>query len=244
MDKKTYVVIQARMGSTRRPGKISYLFDNEAMLAYQIKRLKSYNIENIIVATSDDKKDDVTEDIVLNEGVECFRGSENDLIKRYYECSLKYNLETIIRVGGDDPLIDPDGINFLYNTYKNNPIYDFIYTSHKEGWIYGTAAELFTFNAIEKANTFASKSIEREHIIPYFKENEDIKKISLNAPKEIRRSDIYLSVDYQEDLDLIGQILRYFTSLNKRYSFKQKELVRLYDSGQLIINNRHLHNGF
>ena len=95
MDKKTYVVIQARMGSTRRPGKISYLFDNEAMLAYQIKRLKSYNIENIIVATSDDKKDDVTEDIVLNEGVECFRGSENDLIKRYYECSVKYNLKKV-----------------------------------------------------------------------------------------------------------------------------------------------------
>ena len=85
MDKKSYVVIQARMGSSRRPGKISYLFDNETMLAYQIKRLKSYNIENIIVATSDSVIDDLTEDIALNEGVECFRGPEHDLIRRYYE---------------------------------------------------------------------------------------------------------------------------------------------------------------
>ena len=66
----------------------------------------------------------------------------------------------------------------------------------------------------------------------------------LDAPSEIRRSDIYLSVDYQEDLDLIEQILKYFTSLNKRYNFNQKELVELYDSGRISIKNRHLHSGF
>jgi cytidylyltransferase len=244
MDKKSYVVIQARMGSSRRPGKISYLFDNETMLAYQIKRLKSYNIENIIVATSDSVIDDLTEDIALNEGVECFRGPEHDLIRRYYECGLNYGLETIIRVGADDPLIDPKGIVFLYDTYKKYSEYDLIYTSHKDGWIYGTAAELFTFDAIKQANKFAKESIEREHIIPYFKHAESIRKMMLDAPSEIRRSDIYLSVDYQEDLDLIEQILKYFTSLNKRYNFNQKELVELYDSGRISIKNRHLHSGF
>ena len=244
MDNKTYVVIQARMGSTRRPGKINYLFDGEPMLGYQIKRLKSFGIDNIIVVTSTEKQDDITEKIVLNNSIKCFRGSENDVMNRFYECALKYNIGTIIRVGGDDPLIDPDGIKTLYNEYKKNANCDLIYTSHENGWIYGTAAELFTFESLKKANSLSVDKFEREHVIPYYKNNENTNKMKLNASTEIKRKDIYLSVDYQEDLDLIEQILRYFTNKNKRYSFSQEELIKLYDSGELSINNKHLHSGF
>lgn len=244
MDSKSYVVIQARMGSTRRPGKINYLFDDEPMLEYQIKRLKNFGINNIIVATSEEKQDDITEKIVFDNGIKCFRGSENDVMNRFYECALKYNIDIIIRVGGDDPLIDPNGIKALYNSYKENLNSDLIYTSHEDGWIYGTAAELFTFESLKKANSLSVDKVEREHVIPYYKNNNSMSKIKLNAPHEIKRKDIYLSVDYQEDLDLIEQILRYFSTENKRYSFTQQELIELYDSGKLSINNKHLHSGF
>lgn len=243
MNSDTFVIIQARMGSTRRPGKINYNFDNEPMLAYQINRLKSYGIENIIVATTNEQNDDITEEIARKNNVKCFRGSENDVMKRYYDCALENNIKIIIRVGGDDPLIDPNGIKILYNTYKENSSYDLIYTSHKNGWIYGTAAELFTFKSLEKAVKLSKDKIEREHIIPYYKNN-SLRKMELNSSKEISREDIYLSVDYQEDLDLIEQIIRYFTEIGKRYSFTQDELIKLYDSGKLIINNKHLHSGF
>ncbi len=244
MDSKSYVVIQARMGSTRRPGKINYLFDGEPMLGYQIKRLKSNGINNIIVATSTEKQDDITEKIALDNGIKCFRGSEDDVMNRFYECSLEHSVDVIIRVGGDDPLIDPDGIKILYETYKKNLEYDLIYTSHENGWIYGTAAELFTFDSLKKANDLSNDEVEREHVIPYYKNNVNLKKMKLNSPKEISRKDIYLSVDYQEDLDLIEQILKYFSKKNKRYNFTQKELIKLYDSGKLLIDNKHLHNGF
>jgi spore coat polysaccharide biosynthesis protein SpsF len=241
---KCCVIIQARMGSTRRPGKINFLFNDEPMLAYQINRLKAFGIHNIIIATSQEKEDNITERIALNSNVTCFRGSEADVLKRFYDCSKTHRIDIIIRVGGDDPLIDPEGIKFLHDTYKKNQEYDLIYTSHQEGWIYGTAAELFTFDSLQNAHIMAKNPIEREHIIPYYKNNDSVKKMKLNAPKEINRKDIYMSVDYQEDLDLIKQILEYFTNKKKRYSFTQKELIKLYDSNKLIVTNKHLHNGF
>lgn len=244
MDSKCYVVIQARMGSTRRPGKINYSFDGEPMLGYQIKRLKSFGIDNIIVATSLKTQDDITEKIALENGVKSFRGSENDVMQRFYDCALEYNIEVIIRVGGDDPLIDPNGIKILYDTFREQTDYDLIYTSHENGWIYGTAAELFTFESLKKANKLSVDKVEREHVVPYYKNNHNVKKMKLDSPMEINRKDIYLSVDYQEDLDLIGQILRYFTIKGERHSFTQQELIELYDSGKLTINNKHLHSGF
>lgn len=238
------VIIQARMGSSRRPGKINYLFNNEPMLQYQIKRLQENGIDNIIVATSNIEKDDITEDIALNSNAKCFRGSENDVLGRFYECCLTNNVDIVIRVGGDDPLIDPNGIKQLISEYENKKTLDFLYTSHKNGWIYGTAAELFTFSSLKEANSITKCEFEREHINPYYRNNKDILKLELEAPVEIRRDDIYLSVDYQEDLDLVEQIIDYFTKENKRYSFTQKDLIELYDSDKLTINNKYLHDGF
>ena len=238
------VIIQARMGSTRSPGKINFLFDNEPMLVYQINRLKAFNIENIIVATTDQPQDDITEKLAFDCSVRCFRGSENDVMKRFDDCCKTYNIKNVVRVGGDDPLIDPEGIKKLIEIHKKNPDYDLIYTSHPAGWIYGTAAELITAKSLNKANMIAEDKQDREHIIPHYKKDKNMKKMMLDAPNDLHREDIYLSVDYQEDLDLIEQIVAHFTKNCKRYDFTQTDLINLYDSGRLKINNKHLHNGF
>lgn len=238
-----HIIIQARMGSTRRPGKINYLFNDEPMLMYQIRRLQSNGLKNIVVATSTEKSDDIVEQMVTEMGVTCFRGSEDDVLKRFYDCANMYQMGVIIRVGGDDPLIDPYGIQSLYEYYQKNNENAFVYSSHPQGWIYGTAAELFTFESLKQAHIEAKETSEREHIVPYYKKNK-IKTDSIVPSKKYQRDDIYLSVDYQEDLDLIEQIIDYFTKVKKRYTFTQKELIELYDSGTLKINNKHLHSGF
>jgi len=239
-----YVIIQARMGSSRRPGKINYMFDEEPMLVYQINRLKKNSISNIIIATSNEHQDDITEQLALSCNVLCFRGSENDVLKRFSDCCKKFNVKNVVRVGGDDPLIDPKGIKMLIEQHQENLDFDLIYTSHASGWIYGTAAELVNSKSIFFADITAKEKTDREHIIPFYKKNDKLKKMQLKASEDLHREDIYLSVDYQEDLELIEQIISYFTLNNKRYTFTQKELIELYDSNILNITNKHLHSGF
>lgn len=242
---KKAVVIQARMGSTRKKGKISYLFDTEPMLGYQIKRLKENGVNDIIVATSTETEDDLTESIALKSGVVCFRGDEKDVMGRFVQCTDAYDLDVVVRVGGDDPFIDPNGINALFSEYNFNPELDLVYSSHPSGWIYGTAAELITSNALNKAYNMTTSAFEREHVVPFIKENKCFKCKAISpANSDEIRPDIYFSVDYQEDLDLVGQVISYFTGRKMRYTFTQGDLINIYDSGMLSINNKKLHTGF
>lgn len=238
------VIIQARMGSTRRPGKINYHLIDEPMLAYQIKRLQTGGIKNIIVATTDLPIDDVTQAIAESVRIPCFRGSEDDVMGRYLACCREYDVKNTIRVGGDDPLLDPDGIKFLISTHSKRGD-DVVYASHPHGWIYGTAAELFSVEALSIACNETQDVVDREHVVRFLKQSNLFTKTAVQ-PEEVvlRRPDIFLSVDYQEDLDLIEQIVNWFDRKQNRYGFSQYELIDLYDSGNLTIKNKHLHSGF
>ncbi|APX91390.1 hypothetical protein BV394_15960 (plasmid) [Brevirhabdus pacifica] len=232
------------MGSSRRPGKIAALLQGEAMLAYQIKRLTGAGIRNVVVATSQTPDDDRTAEIARAAGVACFRGSENDLIDRYLQCARQFGFTEIARVTGDDPLVDPCCLPHLHKLHRAEGL-DAIFTTHPQGWIYGTSVDFITTKALERADHEARSDLYREHVIPYFKASDGLATAYASPPDpdEIR-PDIFVSVDYQEDLDLIAQILEIFTQEGRRYDFTQKDLIALFDSGRLEINNRHLHSGF
>jgi spore coat polysaccharide biosynthesis protein SpsF len=238
------VLIQARMGSSRAPGKISHKILGKEMLFHQISRLQKNNIKNILIVTSENKNDDVVENIANRCKIQVFRGSEDNVLERYYLAAKEFNIKNVIRIGGDDPLIDPVCIHSLIEQHKRNPV-NFIYASHKLGWIYGTAAELIEFEALEKANKIAISRLDKEHVVTFIKNNPQFTqaRISPRNKNEIR-PDIFLSVDYPEDLDLIDQILIFFNSRDVLYTFTQAELIELYDSEALIIDNRGLHEGF
>lgn len=238
------VVIQARMGSTRRPGKIAYSVCGHTLLEYQIKRLQVAGIDNIFVATTDLEADDLTEQITLKAGCKCFRGSENDVLLRYVKCAEHFKIKNIIRLGGDDPLADPLCIIKLIETQKNLKT-DFVFASHKYGWIYGTAAELIAYQALKKASEKALSPSDREHVVTYIRNCSDFSRIKISPDdKTLIRPDIYVSIDYPEDLSLVSQILEFFAPKNRLFNFTQKELVELFDSGILEITNKNLHHGF
>ena len=237
------VVIQARMGSKRCPGKINFPLIDEPMLSYQIKRLKAGGIRNIVIATTILEGDNVTELIATKNDVPCYRGSENDVLKRFVECCQFFNIENVIRVGGDDPLIDPNGIKILIKKHVSLDK-DLIYNSHRRGWIYGTAAELVKFKALKKAHDIVADGEDREHLINYLKRSKKFSRKAVQSRTKVRRPDIFLSVDYAEDLDLIEQIVKAFDKSGKRYTFSQEDIIELFDSGNLIVANKHLHSGF
>ena len=238
------IIIQARMNSSRAPGKIAYPHQGEPMLGYQVRRLQHAGFSRIFVATTVEDRDTVTMEIARSVGVPCFRGSESDVMGRYLACAELYNIDPIIRVGGDDPLIDPFGLKYLIMQHENTQA-DLVYASHSGGWIYGTAGELVTIAALKKAAELTADPQDREHVVSYLKRCDRFCSKRVSPPwVNLIRPDIYLSVDYSEDLHLINQIINYFSGIGRRYDFTQQELVTLYDSGTLEIRNRHLHSGF
>ncbi len=238
------VIIQARMGSTRYSGKIAYEISGKPMLWHQLQRLKQGGIENIFVATTLNDNDDITVAISHECGIECFRGDENDVMKRYIDAAEFFRVRNVIRVGGDDPLIDPKCITELIEVHRRNPV-DLVYASHKFGWIYGTAGELVKLEALKRAHALTQSASDREHVISFVKNSDRFSKIKAQPsdPREVR-PDIFLSVDYKEDIELVESIIKEFVTKQNKVFFTQRDVIDLYDSGKVNIKNKHLHTGF
>lgn len=238
------VIIQARMTSSRLPGKVMMDIDGQPMLRRQIERLVG-GLRDIpvVVATSVESSDDPIADLCLEISCDCYRGSLNDVMKRFILCAKNFDFSHIVRVGGDDPLIDPFCCMYLIDQFLNNSA-EFLYASHRNGWPYGCAAELISVDALNRAHRATKETIYLEHTIPYFFDHSDnFSMHKVFAPENLRRPDLFFSVDYQEDLDLVRKV--YKELLNKNPFFSMEEVIELMDANpDLKLLNAHLHDGF
>lgn len=228
---KTAIILQARMNSTRRPYKISSLFNDKPLLYWQIKRLqKNKYVSNIIVATTNLDLDDVTEFIAKQAGATVFRGEVDDVMKRYIEAAEYNKVKNIIRVCGDDPLVDPKCIEMLYQEIElnNNNI---ITASHNKGWLLGTSAEAFSLKNLKKSYNIASIE-EKEHVVLNFYRNND--KFDLIKIEPIHfYQDLSFTVDYPEDVENVKDILDYFKGIN----FSQKQLINKLKNNKIKLSH-------
>lgn len=199
MDDLVGIIIQARMGSSRLPGKTMKNICGKPLLYYSVKRaMKSKYADTVIVATSNEKKDDVIESWCENNDVNYYRGSENDVLDRYYKCAKDEGLGIIVRVTADNPFIDPEIIDLLILTLKTKNINYVTMRNKTNTWPYGLDVEVFDIESLEKVWELAKKSDNREHVTTYIKENENkfqIEEIFI----ENELSNIRLTVDNEED---------------------------------------------
>jgi len=238
------IVIQARMSSNRLPGKVLLEIEGLPMLFRQADRLMHMMQEiPIIIATSDEDSDNPIQLMCNDYGIRCFRGSLDNVMGRFISCADEYNLDFIVRVGGDDPLIDPECCKSLISAHKKEN-YDFLYASNKEGWPYGAAAELISVKKLKEAHKKTTSSFYREHTIPYFFDNsENFNMKRVIAPSHICRPNYFLTVDFPEDLELIRKIFKHLKSCGDYFSFKK--VIDLIDQNpELLEINQHLHEGF
>ena len=240
------VIVQARCSSNRLPGKVLADICGKPMLLRQVQRLSYYlNFLPVIVATSTDSTDDPIEELCIKENVSCFRGDLHNVMERFIHCADQMNIDYIIRVGGDDPLIDPMCCEHLYQ-YHLKYGGDFLYASHKDGWPYGAAAELIKVDALKKIYAKTQQKLYLEHTIPYFFDHPDefiISKIMVEA--KLHRPNFYFSVDYREDLELVRKIFHYFVEKKNNEYFKFNELIDYLDENpDLFLINKGLHCGF
>ena len=199
---KVGFLITGRMKSTRLPKKLTLqIFDRE-IIALMIDRLKcAKSVDEIIIATSTNPQDDVLEEIALREGVKVFRGSEEDVLERLHGASQAYNLDYMINITADCPLVSFDYIPLLIETFKYTSA-DLI-TSMK-------LPHGFFFYGIKPsalAEVLKMKdSIHTEVWGAYFTETDQFNCIDLNTPVDLIREDYRLTLDYQEDFDFFDKL--------------------------------------
>lgn len=226
--KKTVAIIQARMGSTRLPGKVMVNLMGKTILEHVIDRVKQCNeIDEIIIATTTDNKDNIIVKTAQKCGVKYFRGSEEDVLSRYYYAAKENNGEIIVRITSDCPLIDPFVIDEIVDFYKKNQ-YDIVTNASadlkKRTYPRGLDTEVFGFNIIKEAYQKGDKPYQREHVTPYIYENSNkIYYYKNNTDYSMYR----WTLDTKEDLQLITEIYKHL--YKGKHNFYFKDIIKLFE---------------
>ena len=225
-------IIQARMSSTRLPGKAMMSVQNQKpVLYFVIKQLQECKlIDKIIVATTTNEEDNQIVNYSKNMGINCFRGSSKDVLDRYYQCAKEYSASTIVRIPSDKPLIDPEIVDYLVTIFKKKS-YDYV-TNFLPNPTFpsGTEVEVFSMNGLEKVWKKAKLPSEREHVTNYFSNHEDEFKIT-HIENSKNLSYLRWAVDRIDDLELV----RLIVSKIKKRPILMKYIVDLFDKEPELI---------
>ncbi|SHN67083.1 spore coat polysaccharide biosynthesis protein SpsF [Paenibacillus sp. ov031] len=216
---KTVVIIQARMGSTRLPGKVMKKLFGKTILQHVTDRISSIgDINEIVIATTESSLDDIIVDEAKAIGINVFRGSENDVLDRYYRAALTCKAETIIRITSDCPLIDSNIVSSMISQF-NNKDYDYVSNTINRTFPRGLDAEIFSIQALEEAFLNASSPSFREHVTPYIYNNKTEFKI-YDYLNDIDYSKYRWTLDTVEDWKLIESIYCYLYESKQIYDWK------------------------
>jgi spore coat polysaccharide biosynthesis protein SpsF len=225
---KTVAIIQARMSSTRLPGKVLKPAGGRTMLERMVERVRQAKaVDQVVVATTTDPSDEALVRACRRYNVKVFRGSLPDVLDRYYQAAKLHQAEIIVRLTGDCPLIDPHLIDDVVNALIIKQV-DFacnrLPPPFTRTYPIGLDVEACTFSALENAWRNADQKHEREHVLPYlYAKPGRFKVLQLNAPEDLGH--LRLTLDTPEDLVLLRRIYRHFKGRN---NFSWLEVVDLW----------------
>lgn len=218
---KVVGIIQARMKATRLPGKMMADIAGKPLLWHVISRVKTAKlVDELIIATTTDREDDVLEKWAKDNNLRCYRGSVGDVLDRFYQAAKKYNADIIVRITPDDPFEDPEVIDkvikyFLNNRDKLDYVSNFIKPTYPEG----LHAEVFSFGALKRAWREAKTKTDREHVTTYI----------WNHPRKFRLANI--EYEGKEDISQLRWTLDYPEDLK----FAREVYARLYKEGEIFL---------
>ncbi len=232
-------IIQSRMGSTRLPGKMLRKIGDKTLLEHVVLRAThAKTISSVVIATTDQPEDDVLASIAKKLGVVCFRGSEHDVLDRYYKAAKQYRADTVVRLTGDCPFIDPEIIDRVVNAYlKSKKKVDYVSNVHPPTFPDGMDVEVFSFSALERAWKEAKLPSEREHVTPFFYGHGLFRVKNVRDPND--NSGIRLTVDTHEDFRLVRKIYAELFTSNRSFDLKDI-LALLKQRPELALINGHL----
>lgn len=201
---KIIAIVQARMNSTRLPGKVMLDINGRPVIEILLNRLmKSKTLDDVIVATTNSPSDDVLVNCVTELGFKAYRGAENDVLQRYYLAAVQERTDAIVRITADCPLIDSGLVDQVVALFKNNNL-DYCSNREPETYPDGLDVEVIKFSALQKAHENAINQFDREHVTPFIIGSDSFKKEYIQ--NHIDFSMYRWTLDYPEDFEVINGI--------------------------------------
>ena len=230
-------IIQARMGSSRLPGKtLIKLNQYRTTLDFVVNQLSfSALLDKIVIATTNLEQDNIIETNAKTLGIDCFRGSSDDVLDRYYHCAKKFQINTIVRITSDCPLIAPQIVDQAIRKYKSED-YDYVTNTLSRSYPIGTDVEIFSFEILEKTWQKAILPSEREHVTLFIRNKKlNFKLGNLKNSKNLGH--LRWTLDRVEDLNLIRKIV---VKINKN-PILMSDILNLFSlEPELIKINEHI----
>jgi len=229
-------IIQARMDSTRLPGKVLKDICGYPMLHWVVNRaVKAELVDELVVATTKDNSDDPIFEWCSEHDIKCFRGDAFDVLDRYYQTARNYRADIIVRLTADCPLIDPVLMDEVITVFFKNGV-DFaanrLPPPYTRTYPIGLDIEVASFSALEKAWRQARLPFEREHVMPYLYSVKDrFSTFILDAEKNY--GNCRWTVDVPEDLEFIRAL---FNKLNCRINFSWREVLQILEENPELEN--------
>ena len=235
----TAILIQARMSSRRLPGKVLKEINGKKVLLRVIERCRlSRNASRVIVLTSDQHDDDLIEDYCLKNEVECFRGSRDDVLSRFYFAVQHYGLDGCVRITADCPMLDPSIVDcVILGAVSNN----FDYFGLSGEFPDGLDCTYFSKKALLTSHKFASENYQREHIGQYIERNLDQFKCG-TFELFWSHNDIRITLDEEVDLIFLSKLLRILE--NTKQNFTTVDIIKTLEQNPELkgINNTVVRN--
>lgn len=233
---KTVIIVQARMTSTRLPGKVLKTVLDKPLLEYQIERLRRVKLaDEIVIATTTNRTDQPIVDLCERLSMPYFRGSEEDVLARYYGAAQEYEADVVVRVTSDCPIIDPEVIDKVIKYYLDRQDeYDYVSNSLERTYPRGMDAETFSFTVLNEAFLEAVIQSDREHVTPFIHRQPQRYRLA-NVAYGKNQSRHRWTVDTEEDFELINNIITALYPISRFFSLEEcLELLEKHPEWELL----------
>ncbi len=216
---KTAITIQARMTSTRLPGKILLPALNRPLLELMIERLRRIEaVDKIILCTTTNETDDILADLSALWEIECFRGSEHDVMSRVLSAAKHFEIDTIIETTSDCPLIDPNICSQVIDEFHVSKS-EYCSNVYERSFPIGMDVQVFSTDVLEDAFSRTEDPEEREHVSLFIYRHPEIYNLSwITAPESQKDPNLRLTLDTPEDYDLIKKLYELLYPTNPNFS--------------------------
>ena len=223
---KIVATIEARMSSSRLPGKVLLEAAGRPLLGHLVRRLKAVpSLSEIVLATTTSSADDVLVSFARSYDIRCFRGSETDVMGRVIGAAAAASADLVVETTGDNPIIDPEIVETMVRTFCANDA-DYVSNTHVKSYPDGMDVQVFRLETLRRSAAMTQNPLDREHVTLHIRKHPKLfRPIHVIAPPELHWPELGLTVDERADFDLIRRVIEALDPVNAL--FKCSDVVQL-----------------